>query len=101
MMSNNRSTGVIMTASSNEQDRHQCIHDAQGKRTHIVLTLEEYNALLGIYPEEDEEISASEAEAIREGLAEIARGETVSAEEVQRQLNLPVLFPVDKHSRMV
>jgi PHD/YefM family antitoxin component YafN of YafNO toxin-antitoxin module len=100
-MSNNRSTGVIMTAISNEQDRYQYIHDAQGNRTHIVLTLEEYNALLGIYPEEDEEISASEAEAIPEGLAEIARGETVSAEEVQRQLNLPALFPIDKHSRMV
>jgi predicted transcriptional regulator len=82
MMSNNRSTGVIMTASSNEQDRHQYIHDAQGKRTHIVLTLEE------IYPEEDEEISASEAEAIREGLAEIARGETVSAEDVAAQFGL-------------
>jgi predicted transcriptional regulator len=59
--------------------------------------LERHNAEI---PEEDEEISASEAEAIREGLAEIARGETVSAEEVQRQLNLPALFPIDKHSRM-
>jgi predicted transcriptional regulator len=39
-------------------------------------------------PEEDEELDLEEIEAIREGLDEIARGETVSAEEVAARFGL-------------
>jgi predicted transcriptional regulator len=39
-------------------------------------------------PEEDEELDQEEIEAIREGLDEIARGETVSAEDIAARFGL-------------
>jgi PHD/YefM family antitoxin component YafN of YafNO toxin-antitoxin module len=66
---------------------HQQITDETGQ-TFILLPLEEYNALLGLHPEETEELSAEEANAIQEGLTEIENGETVSAQEVAAQLGL-------------
>ncbi len=66
---------------------HQQITDETGQ-TFILLPLEEYQALLGVYPDENEELSAEEANAIQEGLTEIENGETVSAQEVAAQLGL-------------
>jgi hypothetical protein len=66
---------------------HQQITDETGQ-TFILLPLKEYNALLGIYPEEDEELSVSESNAIQEGLTEISNGETLSAQEVAAKLGL-------------
>jgi PHD/YefM family antitoxin component YafN of YafNO toxin-antitoxin module len=66
---------------------HQQITDETGQ-TFILLPLEEYNALLGLHPDENEELSAEEANAIQEGLTEIENGETVSAQEVAAQLGL-------------
>ncbi len=64
---------------------HQQITDETGQ-IFVLLPLEEYQALLGVYPDEDEESSAKEANAIHEGLVEIANGETLSAQKVATQL---------------
>jgi hypothetical protein len=54
--------------------------------------LERHNAEI---PEEDEELDEEERSDLREALAAIKNGEpTISAEEVQRQLGLPALFPI-------
>ena len=54
--------------------------------------LERHNAEI---PEEDEELDEDERSNLREALAAIKNGEpTISAEEVQRQLGLPALFPI-------
>jgi PHD/YefM family antitoxin component YafN of YafNO toxin-antitoxin module len=66
---------------------HQQITDETGQ-TFVFVPLEEYNALLGLHPDENEELSAEEANAIQEGLTEIENGETVSAQEVAAQLGL-------------
>jgi PHD/YefM family antitoxin component YafN of YafNO toxin-antitoxin module len=66
---------------------HQQITDETGQRF-VILTLEEYNALRGIYTEETEEISAEESKAIQQGLSEITNGEVISAQEVAAQLGL-------------
>jgi PHD/YefM family antitoxin component YafN of YafNO toxin-antitoxin module len=66
---------------------HQQITDETGQ-TFVFVPLEEYNALLGVHPEETEELSAEEATAIQEGLSEIANGETLSAHEVTLKLKL-------------
>ncbi len=66
---------------------HQQITDETGQ-TFILLPLEEYNALLGVHPEETEELSGEEANAIQEGLTEIANSETKSVQEVAAQLGL-------------
>jgi PHD/YefM family antitoxin component YafN of YafNO toxin-antitoxin module len=74
---------------------HQQITDETGQ-TFVFVPLEEYNALLGLYPEENEELSAEEANAIQEGLTEIANGETVSAQEVAAQLGLSLNASVSR-----
>jgi hypothetical protein len=66
---------------------HQQITDETGQ-TFILLSLEEHQALLGVYPDEDEELSAEEANAIQEGLTEIPNKETLSAKEVATKLRL-------------
>ena len=66
---------------------HQQITDETGQ-TFILLPLEEYNALLGVHPEENEELSVEEARSIREGLIEIANTETLFAHEVAMKLKL-------------
>jgi PHD/YefM family antitoxin component YafN of YafNO toxin-antitoxin module len=66
---------------------HQQITDETGQKF-VILTLEEYNTLRGIYSEETEEISAEELKAIQQGLSEIANGEVISAQEVAAQLGL-------------
>jgi hypothetical protein len=73
---------------------HQQITDETG-RTFVLLPIDEYNALLKIRPDEDEELDDDELADVREALAAIKNGEpTISAEEVQRQLGLPALFPI-------
>jgi hypothetical protein len=60
-----------------------------------LLPIDEYNALLKIRPDEDEGLDDDELADVREALAAIKNGEpTISAEEVQRQLGLPALFPI-------
>jgi predicted transcriptional regulator len=66
---------------------HQQITDETGQ-TFVFVPLEEYNALLEIYPEEDEELSIAESIAIQEGLTEISNGESLSTQEVAAQLGL-------------
>jgi PHD/YefM family antitoxin component YafN of YafNO toxin-antitoxin module len=74
---------------------HQQITDETGQ-TFILLPLEEYQALLGVFPDEDEELSAEEAKAIQEGLTEISNGETISAQEVAVQLGLSLNTSVSR-----
>jgi PHD/YefM family antitoxin component YafN of YafNO toxin-antitoxin module len=74
---------------------HQQITDETGQ-TFILLPLEEYQALLGVFPNEDEELSAEEAKAIQEGLTEISNGETISAQEVAVQLGLSLNTSVSR-----
>ncbi len=66
---------------------HQQITDETGQ-TFILLPLEEYNALLGVHPEENEELSVEEARSIRKGLIEITSSKTFSAHEVKMKLKL-------------
>lgn len=75
-----------MTLREEVQQKIQYASEATLER--IKSFLEEYNSLLGVHPEENEEISAEEANAIQEGLTEIENGETVSAQEVAAQLGL-------------
>lgn len=74
---------------------YQQITDETGK-TFVMLPLEEYQALLGIHPEENEELSAEEVNAIQEGLNEIATGKTLSAQEVAAQLGFSSIGSVSK-----
>jgi len=57
------------------KDMHQYLTDASGKRTHIVLSLEEYEALL-------------EDRWHREVLAERRGGETLSFDEMKERRGL-------------
>ena len=85
-----------MIADIQDQDNHQYLSDARGNKTHIVLPLEEYQALLGIHPEENEELTTIETSAIQEGLNEIAAGEILSAQEVAAQLGFSSIASVSK-----
>ena len=64
-----------MTATANETqaDPHQYVIDAQGNRTHVLLPVEEYEALL-------EDLRDLQLLDERRG------GETISLEELKRQL---------------
>jgi hypothetical protein len=74
---------------------HQQITDETGN-TFVLLPLEEYNALFGVYPEETEEISIQEANAIHEGLTDIKNSEVISAADVAAQLGLSLNTTVSK-----
>jgi hypothetical protein len=62
------------------KEPHQFITDAEGKRTHVLLTIEEYEELL------DQILDLQDAQAVRERRAE--GGEVVSLEELKKQLEL-------------
>jgi|FLYL01.1.fsa_nt_gi hypothetical protein len=64
-----------MDPADTSKDTHQYITDASGKRTHIVLSLEEYEALL-------------EERWHRDVLAERCGGETISLEEMKARRGL-------------
>jgi predicted transcriptional regulator len=69
-----------------EEVQQQIQYASEATLERIKSLLEEYNALLGVHPEETEELSSEEGNAIQEGLTEIENGETVSAQEVSMQL---------------
>ena len=60
---------------NNTLDHHQYLTDAEGKRTHVLLTVEEYEELL-------EEVWH------RRVLAERRDGETISLDEMKERLGL-------------
>lgn len=62
------------------KEPHQFITDAEGKRTHVLLTIEEYEELL------DQILDLQDAEEVRRRRAE--GGETISLEELKKQLGL-------------
>jgi hypothetical protein len=66
---------------------HQQITDETGN-TFVLLPLEEYNAIFRNHPAETESLSAEEQKANQEGLAEISKGEGISAQDVAKQLGL-------------
>jgi predicted transcriptional regulator len=66
---------------------HQQITDETGN-TFVLLPLEEYNAIFGNHLAETESLSAEEQKAIQEGLAEISKGESITAQDVAKQLGL-------------
>ena len=74
---------------------HEKLTNEAGE-TFVLLPLEEYNALFGVYPEETEEISTEEANAIHEGLTDIKNGEVISATDVATQLGLSLNTTVSK-----
>ena len=83
-----------MISDIQEQDNHQYLSDAQGHKTHIVLPLEEYQALLGIHPEDDEELTEETIIDLRFAAEESKTGAVVSAEEMQTKFNLSQQFPI-------
>ncbi len=83
-----------MIAGIQEQDNHQYLSDARGNKTHIVLPLEEYQALLGIYPDDDEELTEEAALDLRLATEESNSNAVVSAEEMQIKFNLSQQFPI-------
>lgn len=64
-----------MIDAADAPDTHQYLTDAQGNRTHVVLTLEEYEDLL-------------EEAWHRRTVAERRGGETLSYDELKEQLGL-------------
>ncbi len=72
---------------------HQQITDETGQ-TFILLPLVEYKALMGIYDDEDEELTAQAVADLQAAMIESQNGDTVNAEVLQKQLQLPKSFPV-------
>jgi PHD/YefM family antitoxin component YafN of YafNO toxin-antitoxin module len=72
---------------------HQQITDETGN-TFVLLPLEEYNSLMGNYPEDDEELTEQAQADLRAANLESQNAQTISAEELQQQLGLPKHFPV-------
>jgi hypothetical protein len=66
---------------------HQQITDETGN-IFVLLPLEEYRAIFNNQPPETQELSLEEHSAISEGLADLAFGELISAQDVARQLGL-------------
>ncbi|WP_299431005.1 hypothetical protein [uncultured Meiothermus sp.] len=62
------------------KEPHQFITDSEGKRTHVLLTIEEYEELL------DQILDLEDAQALRQRRAE--GGERVSLDDLKKQLGL-------------
>jgi hypothetical protein len=74
-------------------EAYQQITDETGT-LFILVPLEEYNALTGNHPEDEEELTEQAKADLRASAQESQNAQTVSAEELQKQLGLPKHFPI-------
>jgi hypothetical protein len=63
-------------------------------QTFVAVPLEEYNALIGNHPEDQEELTEQAKADLRASALESQNAQTVSAEELQKELGLPKHFPI-------
>jgi hypothetical protein len=63
-------------------------------QTFVAVPLEEYNALTGNHLEDEEELTEQAKADLRASALESQNAQTVSAEELQKQLGLPKHFPI-------
>ncbi len=76
---------------------HEKLTNEAGQ-TFVLLSLEEYEVFKkqnGIYDHDDEELTEDAITDLRLAVIESQNNETISAEELQAQLELPKNFPIE------